>query len=125
MVEKITQEKVKELCISSLPTRPNAPASSGGAGYSSSDMKEAFDALTLFVIEKFNELIDAIRETGENSLSGAMPTGILEDHTLAVMFEDVKNGNLASYLTVGESSLATALAEINSTLDKIKEKIKL
>ena len=125
MIEKITQEKINELCVSSLPTRPNAPTASGGAGYSASDMKKAFDALTLYVIEKFNELIDAIYECGDGSLSGAIPTGIFSEHTLSRLLQDVTDGNFSSYLTVGEHSLATEIANIRTELDKIKRRIGL
>lgn len=124
MVEKITQEKVRELSVSSLPTRPNAPNGYGGVGYSSADMKGAFDALTLHVIKAFNSLIDAIHEEGDGSLADAIPTGILEDHDLAGMFRDVKNGNFASYLIIGNKSLAITLQEIKEELTAIKEKLK-
>ena len=125
MIEKITKEKAKELSVSSLPTRPNAPAAFGGMGFSSTDMKEAFDVLTLYVIEKYNQLIDSVYQIGDDSLSAAIPTDILPEHTLSKMFEDVGNGNFASYLSVGSCSLATSLAEINETLEKIKEKLKI
>ena len=125
MIEKITKEKADELSVSSLPTRPNAPTSSGGVGYSSADMKQAFDALTLYVIEKYNELIDAIYETDSSSLSAAIPTGLSDGHTLNDLFTDLKNGNLASYLSVGDNSLASELAEIRLELQTIKRRVGL
>ncbi len=125
MIEKITQEKAKELCVASLPTRPTAPANSGGAGFSSSEMKSAFDALTLYVIEKYNLLVDAIRTSGEGSLASEVLTGISDEHTLEAMFRDLQNGDFASYLRVGENTLATEIAEIRATLDQIKERLRL
>lgn len=123
MIEKITQEKANALCVSSLPTRPTAPASAGGAGYSSVEMKNAFDALTLHVIEKYNLLIDAIREVGEGSIASEIPTAIRENHTLKDLFWDVLNGNFASYLAVGDKTLAVELSEIRELLNEIKERI--
>ena len=125
MIEKITHERASELCIASLPTRPTAPKSSGGAGFSSKEMKAAFDALPLYVIEKYNGLIDAIRSVGDGSLAAEIPTGIHDGHTLDDIFKEVVDGSFASYLTVGEHSLATEIAEIHTLLDQIKERIRL
>ena len=58
--EKITESEIEELKISSLPSRPTAPPSFGGKGYTAKEMKEAFDKLPLFIIERLNSLIDDI-----------------------------------------------------------------
>ena len=125
MIEKITQEKVQELCVASLPTRPNAPANLGGGGLSSTEIKNAFDALTLYVIEKYNALIDAIGSVGEGSLASKVKTGISEEHTLENMFEDLKTGDFASYLMVGENTLAAEIAKIYVSLNQIKARLGL
>ena len=54
---------------------------------------------------KNGSILDDVEALGEGSLTASIPTGIAEEHTLADLFSDVKNGNLASYLTVGEESL--------------------
>ncbi len=113
---KILSEEIRDLKIASLPTRPNANAYFGGKSYTSADMRAAFDKLSLFIIERFNSLLEDISRSGENSLAAAMPTGISENHTLVDFFSDVTNGNLASYLDVGGTSLASALAEIREAL---------
>ena len=123
MIEKISEEKAKELCVSSLPTRPTAPTSYGGAGFSTAEMKNAFDALTLYVIEKYNQLVDAIRTVGDGSLASEVLTGISDGHTLEKLFSDVQNGDFASYLAVGERTLATEIAEIRTVLDQVKERL--
>ena len=125
MIDKILPDEIAHLLISSLPTYPNTPTSYGGAGLSSTEMKQAFDALTLYVIERYNRLIEAIYECGEHSLSGAIPTGLYEDHKLCNMLLDIKNGNFASYLMIGDRSLATEIYEMRSDIKKIKEKIGL
>ncbi len=58
--QKIKNEEIEDMKISSLPTRPNASSAFGGKGYNSSEMKAAFDKLPLFIIERFNKLIDDI-----------------------------------------------------------------
>ena len=121
---KITEDQIKDLRISSLPTRPTAPTSYGGLGYSSAQMKAIFDALPLFIIERFNSLLDDIAAEGAGSVSESIMTGIREGHTLSELFSDMKNGNLAAYLSVGEHSLLTALALIGERLDRLEEAAK-
>ena len=64
---KILNSEIESLKISSLPARPTAPTAFGGKGYTSKEMKEAFDKLPLFIIERFNRLIEDITSKGENS----------------------------------------------------------
>lgn len=101
---KILDSEIASLKIASLPSRPTAPTSFGGKGYTASEMKAAFDKLPLFIIERFNALIEDIGSVGEMSLAAEIPTGISEDHTLAELFLDIKSGALARYMqTLGES----------------------
>ena len=120
MIQTITNEEISSRSVSSLPTMPNSSPNSIGGGYSSKELKAAFDSLSLLIISKYNALINAITSVGEDSLAGAIPTGFDENHTLNSFFEDVANGNLASYMRVGESTLAEELAYIHSRLDEIK-----
>ena len=60
---KIFDSEIESLKISSLPTRPTAPTAFGGKGYTSAEMKAAFDMLPLFIISHFNDLVDDV-ETG-------------------------------------------------------------
>ena len=85
--KKILDAEIDDLKISSLPTRPTAPTSFGGKGYTTSEMKEAFDRLPLYIIERFNELIDDIE-------SGAVLENIKVDGTpltdyIKTMREDI------------------------------------
>lgn len=118
---KITEDQIKDLKISSLPTRPTAPTSYGGLGYSAAQMKAIFDALPLFIIERFNSLLDDLASVGADSASASIPTGIKEGHTLATLFADVKNGNLASYLSVGAHSLLVELSEMKERIRRLEE----
>ena len=120
--EKITEEAIKEMKISSLPTRPTAPSSLGGRGFSPEQMKAAFDRLPLFIIERFNLLIDDICSSGKESLSGAIMTGIYEGHSLFDLFSDIKSGRVAEYLSLGGGSLALEIARINERLSRLEEK---
>ena len=113
---KIRSEEIEDMKISSLPSRPTSGTLYGGSGYSSNDVKAAFDKLPLFIIERFNALLDDISAKPENSVSGVMQTGISNGHTLAQLFSDVKNGNMSAYLTVNEKSLATELYEIKEAI---------
>ena len=118
---KINTEEIAAMTVSSLPARPAAPKELGGRGYTSADIKAAFDRLPLFLVERYNELIEDLEAVGEDSLAAAMKTGIKESHTLADLFEDVKSGALASYMTVGGASLEYAIARLDERLRRIEE----
>ena len=111
---KITEEEIKDLKIASLPTRPTADKSFGGKGFSSSDMRAAFDKLPLFIIERFNALIDDLFE--DEGIGGEIRTGISESHTLNDLFTDITDGMLASYLAVGERTLSEYLSSLEARI---------
>lgn len=118
---KILESEIKNISVSSLPSRPTAPISQGGRGYSAAEMKAAFDRLPLFIVQRFNSLIDDIESVGEDSLAAAMKTGIKEGQSLRDFLSDVTDGSLAGYLSVGGKSLETALAEIGERLTRLEE----
>lgn len=106
---RITEEEISALSVASLPTHPTSPAAFGGGGYTAADMNPAFDRLPILLAERYNSLLEDAEALGEGSLAASIPTGISEEHTLANLFSDVKNGNLASHLTVGEESLYSVI----------------
>lgn len=110
---KISIEQIRPLMVSSIPTRPTSDHIYGGEGYSPEELKAAFDALPLYIIEVFNTLIDDIESEGDKSLAASIPTGISEKHTLYDLFMDIKNGNLASYVKIGGESLSTVIARLS------------
>jgi hypothetical protein len=118
---KMLTEEVSPLSVSSLPTHPTAPSGLGGKGYTSADMKAAFDRLPLLIIERFNALIDDISANGEGSLASAVLTGIENGHTLFDLFCDIQSGNLAAYLIVGDKSLSAKLAELETRISALEE----
>lgn len=122
---KILNSEIEDKKISSLPTRPTAPTAFGGKGYTASMMKEAFDALPLFLVERYNLLIDDISSQGESSVAGAIPTGLSDSHTLSNLFSDIKSGAMADYLSVMDKSLFAVLTEILTEIEKIKTSLGL
>jgi hypothetical protein len=54
---KILDEDLAAKGVSSLPTRPNAPVTSGGMGLTPSAMRAKFDELPKHIAGKFNDLI--------------------------------------------------------------------
>ena len=117
---KILDSEIRDLKIASLPKRPTAKVAYGGEGYTAQEMKAAFDKLPLFIVERFNTLIDDIERQGEGGIGESIKTGISAFHTLAEFFSDVKNGNLASYLIVGDGTLLEAIAALQEEVEKIK-----
>lgn len=116
--KKILNTETEPISVSSLPVRPTASKELGGLGYTSSELRAAFDRLPLFIAERFNALIDDIED---GSLCASIETGIKDTHYLSTLFSDIKNGNFASYLSVGELSLLSALAEIKERLTALEE----
>lgn len=119
---KILDSEIKDLKISSLPTRPTAAVQTGGKGYSSAEMKAAFDRLPLFIIERFNMLIEDIGAIGEDSIAAEIKTGITDTHSLNDLFCDITSGRLLTYLNAGECSLAMLLIDIQERLTRLEEK---
>ncbi len=121
---KIFSEEIVDLKVASLPTRPTSPQSLGGRGYSSEQMKAAFDKLPLFIVERYNALIDDIKAIGDDSVAGEIKTGIKDRHSLRELFADITSGELAGYLAVLDKTLAVHIAEINERLQALEERIK-
>lgn len=116
---KILNDEIKDLKISSLPSRPNAETKYGGYGYSAANMKDAFDALALFIIKRYNALIDDIHTT-EGGICESIKTGISEEHTLSDFFDDVTSGALSSYLTLFEKTLAEHVRELYDRIEALE-----
>lgn len=120
---KITDSQIADIKVSALPTRPTAPAAFGGKGYTASELKAAFDRLPLYIIERFNALIDDINGDGGGDISDAIKTGINEGHTLKAFFSDIENGALLDYMAGPSGTLAEYLAAIRADIDKIAARI--
>lgn len=110
--KKISGEEIADIKVASMPTRPSEECPYSYDGYGPEEIKAAFDRLPLYIIERYNRLIDDIESEGEESLAAAMKTGIREGHTLSDLYTDITNGNMASYLTVGGESLASVISRL-------------
>ena len=121
--KKINESEIESLKVSSLPTRPTAPAAFGGKGYTADELKAAFDALPLYIIEKFNSLIDDLTTEGEDGILADILTGIKSGHTLRDMLSDIRSGDFVSYLAVGDLTLGEYLAKMKTDLDKVALKV--
>ena len=117
--KKILQTEIEPISVSALPTRPTAPVALGGGGYSSRELKEAFDKLPLLIAERFNALLDDI-ENGE--LADTIKTGMKTGHTLKDLFADFKNGNIASYIRINGETLAAQIAMLNLRISRMENK---
>lgn len=119
----ILRDEIADITISSLPARPTAPKSQGGMGFSSRQMKEAFDKLPLFIIERYNSLIEDVGDVGSDSLAAAIPTGIRKNHTLSSLFSDVTSGELATYLTVFGESIMSHVIRFRTDIDAVNKRL--
>ncbi len=119
----ILYDDIADIRISFLPSHPTAPRALGGMGYSSKEMKAAFDKLPLYIIERYNALIEDIGDVGEDSLAAAVPTGIKKRHTLSNLFDDIVSGELATYFNIFGESLISHLIGIKNDIDSLKTKV--
>lgn len=118
----IEQERIAGMLVAALPTRPNAPTSLGGAGYTATDMKCAFDRLPLFLHGRINTLIEDICGENGGSITDAVKTQLSENHTLKDFFDDVKSGEAANYIMCFDSSLAEYLEKLRADINALAEK---
>ena len=122
---KITEGEIADKKVAALPTRPTAPTAFGGKGYTPTELKEAFDKLALYVIERYNELIDDIVGAPGDSIADGIKTGIDTTHTLSDMFADIKNGSFIGYLKAPTGTLAEYLADLRADVNKIASQLKI
>lgn len=120
--KRITEKEMTPLRIASLPSRPTAPSSFGGKGYTSTEMKEAFDKLPNLIAERLNSLIEDVSDTA-NGVSASIPTSIAANHTLKNMFYDITSGSFAEYLAVPGGYLSEVLTAITEELADIKRRL--
>ena len=118
--KKILTSEINSCSVASLPDRPAAKKEYGGLGLSAQEMKAAFDKLALLGIERLNSLIDDIESEEVGRIGESIRTGLSVGHTLADFFRDLDNGTLASYLTVGGSTLLEKIADLEEEIEKVK-----
>ena len=85
--KKLTEAEMAPLRIASLPTRPTANSSFGGKGYTSTEMKEAFDLLPNLIAERLNALI-------EDALDGSLADSMVVNEggeTLSAVLKRLSN----------------------------------
>lgn len=101
MIEKITEEEIRSLGVSSLPRSPSAPSLYGGRSMDSVALRAAFDRLPVCIARKVNAIIDGLGLAGEEGerVAALLATGLFEGHSLEDLFGDIRSGRLSAYLT--------------------------
>lgn len=120
--KKIQNSEINSCSVASLPNRPASSKEYGGLGLTAQEMKAAFDKLPLLGITRLNSLIDDIESEGVGRIGESIKTGIYTGQTLASFFSDLKNGALASYLAVGNSTLLEKIATLEESIATLTEK---
>ena len=113
---KITSDEITRNAVESLPTRPTEAAGFGGRGYTSLEMKAAFDRLPRLIAQRFNYLITDIEE---GDILSAIPTEIDEMPTLYDLLSGIEDEKLASAIKVFGISLKTYLYALREDLDAV------
>lgn len=122
---KISEGDISDKKIASLPTRPTTPTGFGGVGYTAAEVKAAFDKLPLYIIERFNELIEDIKGENGGSVTDAVKTGITDTHTLAEFFLDVLSGDACAYFGAPSGTLAEYLTSLRRDVNKIAARLNI
>lgn len=120
-IQKIMEEEMADLGVSSLPDRPSAPSLYSGETLTAAELRAAFDRLPRLLAQRFNALLDATGlyedKEGAETLASLIATGLAEGHSLQDLFEEIQNGVLADRLILdGERSLSEVLAALEDTL---------
>ncbi len=114
----ITDAEISDKLVASLPTRPTAPTSFGGRGFSAKEMKEAFDALPLLIKDRLNLLLENISAEGEDSIAYSIRTGMGVGYTLADLCRDLKSGAFLNTVYIDGESLSSLLRRIKAYLGR-------
>lgn len=121
--QKIPQREISDASISALPNHPCAGKEYGGAGLSAQQMKAAFDSLPMLAINTLNSLINDIESEGDGKIGESIKTGLRSGHTLYDFFRELENGTLASYFTVGDSTLIDKILALSDAIEEIKSRL--
>ena len=111
--KKLSEAEMAPLKIAALPTRPTAPTAYGGKGYSSIQMKEAFDKLPELIAARFNELINDIT-SGE--ICDAIPVDSSAAPNLKALLNGLEDGTAADAIRIGGISLTATIAAIKEDI---------
>ena len=114
--KKITSEQISENAVASLPTRPTASVAFGGKGYTSTEMKEAFDRLPKLIIERFNLLLS---DLSDGQILSDIPTDNEVVPTLRELIDGISNEQLSSAITVFGTSLRSFLLKLRGDVDTL------
>lgn len=125
-IQKITKEELLQNGIKSLPARPSSPSLYSGNILSADELKAAFDKLPTLIAERFNDLLCSTGlfddEHPADTFAELIATNLSASHSLKDFFEDVKNGNLALYLTANAEgkSLSDVISDLWRTIESKK-----
>lgn len=121
-IAQLTENEMNREGVVSLPTRPNGDYASGGEALSAAELKERFDRLPRYIAARLNAVIAALNadpSDDDGAIAGMILTGLFpgenDGHTLADLFSDILNGDLAGYLSVGNGSLSEGLSRKEDT----------
>lgn len=109
-IQKISDQEVRALWVQRLSDTPNRAGRYGTPGLTAAEVKAAYDALSLRLVEAYNALVDAI-ENGR--LTESIPA--LGDKKLSEVLSDIKSGKISAYLSVdGVRTLSRLAAEFDT-----------
>ena len=114
----ITNEEIEALKVASLPNRPTAPEEYGGHGFTAKEMKAAFDRLPLYLVERFNDLVDDIETESSDSILRSVKLGLGNGMTLYDFLLLFETGQILSIIPFGEENLSYYLVRLRRDIER-------
>ena len=114
----ITNEEIEALKVASLPNRPTAPEEYGGHGFTAKEMKAAFDRLPLYLVERFNDLVDDIQTESSDSILRSVKLGLGNGMTLYDFLLFFETGQILSIIPFGEENLSYYLVRLRRDIER-------
>lgn len=114
----ITNEEIEALKVASLPNRPTAPEEYGGHGFTAKEMKEAFDRLPLYLVDRLNDLIDDIETESSDSILRSVKLGVGNGMTLYDFLLLFETGQILSIIPMGDENLSFYLVRLRRDVDR-------
>ena len=120
----ISDSEIAQNSVSSLPTRPNAPTSMGGAGLSSPALRARFDALAMLAINKINAILKSLNGEEDATpfakyIQTTLENGEGGTYTLYDVLEWLQSNDFAEKIILsedGEYTLAQFYNDFNAWL---------
>lgn len=120
---KIPSSEIERAAVeNNLADRPSGVSRYGEGSLTPREIKAAYDRLPRLVCSYLNAFIEACENA---SVLESVPSGIREGHMLSNLLADIKNGELAEYMTFFDGSTLADLYKSYRSIRTVKGRVTL